>query len=1239
MGWRTFCLVTFLSVLGTSQAQYFIENKGQWPKQVLFRAELPEALIYIENGGLTFDLRDPEEQALIAEAHHTEGVHPPDLLHYHSYHLAFEQANPVFDILKGEASRGHFSFFLGNDPSHWGSKAKAYKSIRLKEVYPGITLHYYFVEGHLKYDLECDAGADISKVQFKYQGAEPELTKEGELYIPTAVNTLIEAAPFAYQMRSGEKTEVPCHYVLKGQVLEFKTENSDSTLDLIIDPELRFSTFSGSSSNNFGYTATFDRNGFLYSGSTAFGNAYPTTLGAYNETWNGGTVDIALSKYDTTGTFLVWSTYIGGAGTELPHSIIVNAQDELYVYGTTGSANYPTTPGAYDTSFEGGFPYLTDGLGVAFPAGSDIIISKLDFEGAQLLSSTFVGGNGNDGINREAPTNYNYADEIRGEIDFDNEGNVIVASSSLVSSGTNDFPTTTGVVFPDSPGSLQDGVIFKMPEDLSSMIWSTYFGGSSEDAAFSITTNSSGQVIVCGGTSSTDLPTTTGVVEPSFQGGTTDGWVAVLSSSGTEVIACSYWGSPTYDQAYMVELDSQDNIHLFGQTFNGNNFITNAGFSVPNSGQFISKMTSDLSTVIWSTAFGNGNGQPNISPTAFLVDLCDRIYLSGWGGPTQGGPLTTTGLPITTDAYQSSTDGGDFYLLALADDASELVYASYFGGDESNEHVDGGTSRFDRKGKVYQSVCAGCQGNSDFPIFPSNAVSSENGSTGCNNGVFKLDFELPAVIADFSFEPVCFPDSMDFQNTSLGGVTFSWNFGDNETSSDFSPTHFFNAPGAYDVQLILSDPFSCNLADTLVQTVFIFDENPVELPEVEVCEGTTVQLGIEQLPLPGITYSWIPSGPLNNANISSPLATVNATTTFTLTIDNGICPTQATQTVNVEAVQLELSNDTVLCEGGMASFIANSFGTADTYTWASDAEFTQVIGTDSLLQVSPLTGGTYYLLAEGNCSVEGQVNVFLFNESVSISPNVYVCADDSLELTALSNLSGEPLTILWSPADVILSGQGSPTVLVSSDEDVQVQVTLTGTQGCSVSDSILVEISPLSFIEVDASSLDGSIPLGGSTQLFADPATGYSYQWSPPQGLSSTGGPSPIASPLQTTTYTVNIVDSDLNGACTRSDTVTVRVFEFQCDFPLTFVPNAFTPNGDDANDVLFVRGEFIEAFTLKIYDRWGEVVFETSDQEIGWDGTYKGKELDPAVYVYHLNVRCIDGQENFEKGNITLIR
>jgi gliding motility-associated-like protein len=1232
-------MLCLLAMKMDSSAQFLIENKGQWPEQVLFRAELGEATIYIEKTGVCLDLVDPAAQAQIAEAHHMHGVTAPDVLKHHAYAVQFLNATPPSSVNSFDPSPGHFSYFLGDDPEHWGKKAKAYRAVKLERIYPGIDISYYFQRGNLKYDLHLASHADPALISFKYTGVTPELREDGTLLIKTSVNDLVEQKPYAYQLIEGKEVAVNCDYVLNGSTLSFELGAYDTSLPLVIDPELKFSTFSGSVSNNFGYTATFDRDGYLYSGSTAFGNAYPTTLGAYNEIWNGGQVDIALSKYDTTGTFMVWSTYIGGSKAELPHSIIVNDQDELFVYGTTGSNNYPTTSGAYDTFFEGGFPYLTDGLGVSFPEGTDIILSKFNYDGSELLASTFVGGNGNDGINREDATNYNYADEIRGEVEFDSEGNVYVASSTVINIAPNDFPTTPGVIMPDPQGGFQDGVIFKMTDDLSSLTWSTYFGGSLEDAAFSIVVNSLGQVIVCGGTNSQNLPTTTGVVQSSFQGGSTDAWVLILNSDASSIISCSYWGSPSYDQAYMVELDSENNVHLFGQTFNGDSFIINAAYANLNSGQFITKLNTDLSAVIWSTTFGNGNGEPNISPTAFLVDLCDRIYLSGWGGPTQGGPLTTAGLPITADAYQSTTDGGDFYLLALADDASSLVYASYFGGDESNEHVDGGTSRFDRKGKVYQSVCAGCQGHSDFPIFPSNAVSSINGSTGCNNGVFKMDFELPAVIADFSYEPICYPDSLHFQNTSLGGLTFTWLFGDGEESNLYSPTHLYPGPGSYEVTLILSDPLSCNLADTLVQSIFIFQENSISLEDIEVCEGTTVQIGIAPLPLPNITYSWTNPGLLDNPFSSSPIATVSSTTTFTLTIDNGICPTQVNQTIAVEAIQLELSNDTLICEGGTALLNAETFGAADSYTWASDPAFTNVLSNTSSLSVSPDMSSTYYLLAEGSCAVEGQVNVSIFNEAISISPNVYICADVPTELSVFSSIPLDGVDIIWSPETHILSGQGTSNILVSSDEEVTFYCTITSAEGCVVEDSILVEISPLSFLTADASSLESSIPLGGSTQLFADPATGYSYQWTPPTGLSNSGSPAPFASPIETTTYTLNIIDSDLNGACQKSDTVTIRVFEFQCAFPLTFVPNAFTPNNDGANDVLYVRGQFIETFDLKIYDRWGELVFETQDKSQGWDGSFKGKELDPAVYVYHMNVVCIDGNSSFEKGNITLIR
>ena len=149
--------------------------------------------------------------------------------------------------------------------------------------------------------------------------------------------------------------------------------------------------------------------------------------------------------------------------------------------------------------------------------------------------------------------------------------------------------------------------------------------------------------------------------------------------------------------------------------------------------------------------FGTGSGQVDIALSAFLVDNCDNIYVSGWGGSTNGSQSatssTTTGLPVTSDCHQCQTDGSDFYLIVLEENMQSLLYASFFGGNQSNEHVDGGTSRFDKDGIVYQSVCAGCGGNSDFPTTP-GAWSNTNNAHNCNIAAFKFDIsELTANIA------------------------------------------------------------------------------------------------------------------------------------------------------------------------------------------------------------------------------------------------------------------------------------------------------------------------------------------------------------------------------------------------------------------------------------------------------------------------------------------------------------
>ena len=179
--------------------------------------------------------------------------------------------------------------------------------------------------------------------------------------------------------------------------LSYKIENYDKTLPLIIDPALIFSTYSGSTADNWGFTSTYDAYGNLYAGSIVDGIGYPTTLGAFVDTYAAGW-DCTISKFSQDGSQLLFSTYYGGDQSEMPHSMIVNQYDELVVMGTTGSYNFPTTPYAFSEMFSAGSTITYDGT-VSFPFGVDIYVSRFSNDGTALLASTYVGGTNNDGLN------------------------------------------------------------------------------------------------------------------------------------------------------------------------------------------------------------------------------------------------------------------------------------------------------------------------------------------------------------------------------------------------------------------------------------------------------------------------------------------------------------------------------------------------------------------------------------------------------------------------------------------------------------------------------------------------------------------------------------------------------------------------------------------------------------------------------------------------------------------------
>lgn len=1139
-----------------------VQNLGQWESAILFKASLHGGAVFAERDGFTFAILHPEQlkafyAGKFAPDHASSGI-----IDAAAYKIHFVNCN-ASAIVEGHApTQGYHNYFVGNDPSKWATKVPKYQEITYQDLYPGIDLLLTQEDEHLKYEFTLAPGASPNAIQLDYEGVQNLFVSKGNLIIATSVAQLVELQPIAYQLdKSGRRQLVDCRYKVSRRTLTFEVGAYDTLRPLVIDPVLIFASYSGSTADNWGYTATYDRDGNLYSGGNVFGVGYPTSLGAYQVNFAGGSTDIAISKFDANGSYLHFSTFLGGSGTEVPHSLVVNENNELYVLGTTSSADFPVTPGAFDSTFNGGDAYVLTST-VRYLTGSDIIVAKFNDSGTALLGSTYVGGTANDGLNTVTTLRKNYADEARGEIIIDEQSNVYIASSTQ----SIDFPTTTNTFQPVFNGGTQDGCLIKFNHNLTNMIWCSFIGGSGDDAAYSLVLASDNSVYVCGGTTSTNLPTSASAVQTWFAGGANDGYVAHVSANGTQLLQATYLGKSGYDQAYLVKNDRFDNPHLFGQTdATGMAWIANADWYVPNGGQFLTKLTPTLDSVIWSTAFGTGNGGLDISPTALLVDLCNNIYMSGWGSPsTNGGLGGTAGLPITGDAFQSTTDNNDYYFICISDDASQLVYATYFGSPHAREHVDGGTSRFDNKGRIYQAVCAGCGGYDDFPT-TQGAWSEQNNSTNCNIGVIKFDFNLPAVVAEFNIpNTVCAPVQLACNNTSQrisDSTSFFWDFGDGTTSTLENPVHTFTQSGTYTITLVAQDVGSCNFADTTTHDITVLSNSNTTLTDAGTCLGDFVQIGIAPSGNANVTYEWSPQTDLSNPFISNPIANPSTSTTYQLFVSDGVCMDTITQHVTVEELTAEAGADQTICLGHSATLTASSEGIGTAYFWSDNAQFSHILNNDihsPEVTVTPTVNTTYFLRIESSyCESIDSVTVTISNFGLNAPDHFTVCYGDSVHLTITPDETGT-YTYQWAPVSEILSGENSDSPCVAPTEDASYAVTVTNEHGCMATADIAVHIKRYNtHAEIDNvqcfNGLDGRISLnvtGGDAP--------YYYEW-------SNGANTPDLTQIGAGNYTVFITD---NTGCKGVDTFAITQPD-SIDIQLINSHNSFC--GEPCNGALTV--------------------------------------------------------------------
>ncbi|MCW3463349.1 DUF7948 domain-containing protein [Chitinophaga nivalis] len=1176
----------------------FIENKGQWEKEVLYKTELNGASIYLKNTGFTFLMYSLDDVNALNEYIHghshsndtilvprnkataKQGSKPPPRPAFmpdvrgHAFNLTFLNANPNALIQAEKEQETVNNYFIGNDKSKWAAGVKSFQGVNYTAIYPGIDAHVYSEASKLKYDLIIHPGANPDNIQIQYDGASGMEIKKGQLYVHTSVGDLIEQVPYAYQYINEQRVSVKVTYRLNGTRLGFRVSGEyNPAYPLVIDPVYVFSTVSGARSDNWGFTATYDDAGNFYGGGIVFGDAYPVTPGVKQSVYGGGRYDIAISKFSANGTRLLYATFLGGDGLDQPHSLFVDQERNLVISGRTNSSNYP-----HDVS-------------VGNRGGWDMVVTKLNATGSALIGSMVIGGSADDGVNMRDKRDgggwvllRNYGDDARSEVVVDNAGYIYVAGCTR----STDFPVT-GDVFQPASGGSQDGVVIKINPMCKGVVWSSYLGGSGEDAAYVLALNGLNTLYVAGGTASGNFPIKGATMYPAYRGGTCDGFVAHISNDGKTILQSTYLGSnnEAADQIYGIQLDKNGNVYVMGTTEGAWPIMQPAGartFYNDNGLQFISKLKPDLSGFIYSTTFGRSRNQvntPNISPIAFLVDRCENVYVSGWGGGinvSSGYPNSgTTGMRVK-NPLQASTDGMDFYFFVLQRDATDILFGSYFGGSGLYEHVDGGTSRFDRNGVIYQGICAWCNVRDGFkPRYPTTpGAYSSTPPPLCNFGALKIAFNLDGVKAGIKTldrrKNYCVPDTVTFVDTTrLPAERWEWDFGDGSPIVVGRDTvkHVYTKVGTFTVKLTKYDAASCN-------------GNDVAYTEVKLGtnKATLSFTGARQLPCEALTYIFE-----NNSEPRSQFTDKS----FIFDLGDGTPP----QTV------------------GPSKFpYKHSFKTAGIYNVSLtlvDENFCNAPQTETIpLRVA--------------------VNVTaLFN-----MPDT-VCVGTELKMDNVT-LGGEKF--FWTFGDDgSTSTDPYPLHTFNKVGTFDIKLVVHDLNTCNKKDSITKKITVAALPKVDF-DFTPEKPVENTPITFFNRSEGaVAHLWNFGDG-DTTSVANPQHQYLRSGNYNVCLTSTNKEG-CTETACKPVSAIVV----PLFDVPSAFSPNNDGINDVFYVKCFGVTRFNLKVFNRWGQLVFESSDSRIGWDGRFNGAVQAMDAYAYVVNMEFTDGTKANRSGSVTLLR
>jgi hypothetical protein len=640
----------------------FSPNAGQMDRRVRYLSRTGGSELLFGDRDVTFVLRAPS----------------PDFGRGLALRLSFIGADPGLTLVPGAGDGGTVTHLVG-DPRRWRRGLRTRAALVYRGVWPGVDLVFSGRGGTLKYELHVAPGADVRSVRLAYAGARSlAVGSRGQLEIRTALGTLADAAPVSYQRHGGRRVAVDSRYDLRGGAAYGFALGAgyDPTRALVIDPGIDYSTFLGGTDADEGMGIAVDERGSVYVAGRTLSADYPATPGVFDAAKDGpyGS-DAFVTKLDPSGSEVVYSTFVGGGDNDEASAIALGPDGTAYITGQTWSADFPTTVGApagggdafvtgltadgsalthsarlggagrdaglaiaaaersvYVTGFTASadFPTTAGGLDQSFNGTTDAFVTKLDAETGALGYSTFVGGSGGD-------AGFGIAVDDQHGVHFTGR------------TSSADYPTT-----PDAFDSALDGavdaVVTKLRPDGSALAYSTLLGGAGLDAGTGIAVDSRARAHVTGLTASGDYPATPAALDTSFNG-VTDAFVTTLSADGTRAAYSTFLGGSGRDEGLGIAVDEQQRDYVTGQTWSADHPTTRDAVAPALGGladAFVARLGAWGSELGYSTFLG---GTDYDAGRAVAVDQSGRhVYVTG--------QTLSADLPVAPAAFDTDFNGG-----------------------------------------------------------------------------------------------------------------------------------------------------------------------------------------------------------------------------------------------------------------------------------------------------------------------------------------------------------------------------------------------------------------------------------------------------------------------------------------------------------------------------------------------------------------------------------------------------